>query len=1034
MRWLMLLLLLTVLQASSAWAQATGRITGQVTNEGGQPLTGAVVNVVASGQGVITGADGRFVLNGVRVGPQTVRVTLLGYAEQALPVTVVAGVPANLAFHLKLQAVALDAVVAVGYGTVRRGNLTGSVAQVGAPSLEDRPVARVEDALQGQMAGVQLRETTGMPGAALEVRVRGSASISAGNDPLYVVDGVPVDDLANINPDEIASIEVLKDASSAAIYGSRGANGVVLVTTKTGRAGAPQFTFRTSQGVSTLAKKLDLLSPAEWIDLVVQVQNDNWVRRGQQLKKNYQASDPIAFRQAELGVQRNATYIADPRWAFGCDSVACVDWQNEFYRPAYFANYELAAAGGTDNLRYRVSGAYLRQNGIAVYTGYDRANLRANFDAQLNKRLHLAMSLAPSVAWTTGGNVDGKDQQSHHVLAMVPVAERDAGVLSAIKPYDRYYWAGSTVSPVGFQEFSTNDDQDKTIFSKLDLTMDLLPGLTGNVTGGWNSLGSVTNIYYPTKVQAGGVSVADGTRSDGRYNTSSSDQYLGQATLNYDRLLGHHSITALLGGSTEYYEQRGSSQRNTNFANDLLTVLNNTTSTVNTSTNTIVQRSLLSYFGRVMYSYEGKYLASASLRLDGSSKFGQDNKWGFFPAFSLGWRVSQEPFLRNVHWLTDLKLRGSWGVTGNNSIPDYVYYGSLGVYNTSFNNALSVGYGPSSLSNPNLGWEQTQSTDAGFDLGLFEQRISFTADYYNKLTTNLLLQVPVALATGFATGWQNIGKARNEGVELALTGRVGGRRLQWTPSANLSFNRNKVVQLGPGNAPIYTGFSGQTQIIEVGQSLNAFYMYDAIGVYRDSADLANSPHMKSNIIGDVKYRDVNGDGVIDANDRTLLGHRDPTYTWGLTNSFTYGSVDLSFLLQGQGGNRTYNIIGRAVDRPGMGVVTEALGRWRNRWRSPSQPGDGFTPRIDGTTGGLYDSRWLYDGTYMTLRNVTLGYRLPARLHPGLGPTRLFLTADNVFMRDHDYGGYSPESENGSNGDYGSYPTSRTFTLGLTTSF
>jgi TonB-linked SusC/RagA family outer membrane protein len=1022
-----------LLQAGPAWSQAAGRITGRVTDASGSPIAGAGVGVVGTALATRTGTDGQFVLPGVPAGTHTVRASMVGYAEDSASVVVASGGAVSADFQLSAQAVQLEGVVAVGYGTVKKRELTGSVAQVSAEALEDRPVARVEDALKGQMAGVQVRSVTGQPGEPLEIRVRGSASISAANDPLYVVDGVPVEDLQNLDPTNIESIEVLKDAASAAIYGSRGANGVVLVTTKGGKVGPPKFTFSTSQGVSTLAKKLDLLSPTEWMAMKTQAMNDAWVALGQRTGKDYKASDPIAFRQAELGVERNGNYIPDPRWSFGCDSVACIDWQDEFYRPAYFSDYQLSGSGGTESVRYRISGSYLNQNGIAVSTGFQRANLLANMDAQLSPKLRMGLVLQPSISWSTGGNVNGKDAEAHHLVSMAPVAEPDAGIMTAVVPFDRYYYAGSTVSPIGVQQFTTNESQDKRIFSKLFLDYDLLSELKANVTGSWNSDSWLNTYYSPTKVNKGNGLPA-GARSSGRYRTRNYDQYLLQGTLNYDKIFGNHNVNAVLGGSTEYYQFRGSDQRDANFSNDLLEIINNQTSQVQTSATDILERSLVSYFGRVMYNYQGKYLASASLRRDGSSKFGSENKWGLFPAVSLGWRVSEEPFLQNATWLSNLKLRGSWGVTGNNQIPDYVYLGSMGIYNTSFGNALAVGYGPSSIANQTLGWEQTSSVDLGLDLGLFDERLAFTADYYNKLTNDLLLRVPVALATGFGTGWANIGKVRNEGLELQLDGRAGTGDFQWSPSANIAFNRNRVVQLGPGNAPIFTGYSGQTQVIQVGQPLNEFYMYDAIGVLMVSTDLANSPIYKGEIVGDVKYRDVNGDGVIDAGDRTLMGHRDPSYTWGLTNAFTFRAFDLSVLVQGQGGNKIYGILGRASDRPGMGTGTEVLGRWRDRWISPEQPGDGHTPRIDGTTGGLYDSRWLYDGTYVSLRNVTLGFTLPADLWRGLGATRIYLSGDNLFMHDHYYGGYTPEADNNSGGDYGGYPTARTITLGLTTSF
>lgn len=1032
------LLIAAGLAASSvrpASAQGVGTITGRVTDSAtGSPLAGASVVIVGTQFGALTDATGRYSIPRVPVGTYSVQAQLIGRNPRTVQGVVIRdGETAVVDFQLEEGAIALDEIVAVGYGTVRRRDLTGSVAQVSSERLEARAVTRIEQALMGQMAGVQVRQTNGQPGAPLEVRVRGAASISASNQPLYVVDGVPVEDLSHVNVDDIASIEVLKDAASAAIYGSRGANGVVLVTTRNG-SGAPRFQARTSYGFQVLENEMDLLSAEEWIEIYRELQDSAWVRRGRQLGRDYKASDPVSFRQAELGTQRNSTYIPDPRWEFGTDSLAFIDWQDAFYRRAPIATYQISASGSTDALRYRLSASYLDQEGIAVYTGYDRLNLLANFDVQLSPRARLALNLAPSISWSHGGNVTGKDQQAHQVLAMSPVAERDVGIMTGIKPNDRYYYAGSAVSPVGFMRYSTNETERKQVFSKASLYIDLLPGLNWEATGAWNGSSLANRIYYPTRVQRGTLNIPDGQQSDGRFRTTVSNEYLLQSTITLSRSFGRHNINALVGGSVEYSNQQGSYQRHTRFSDDLLEYLDHTTSTVNNSETTALDRSLVSYLGRIMYSFDGKYLASVSLRRDGSSKFGERNRWGTFPSFSLGWHLSRESFLESLDWLSELKLRFSWGVTGNNQIPDYAAYGSIDTYNYSFGNGLAVGYAPTSISNPDLGWEQTRSTDVGLDLGLFSSRLLLTVDYYDKLTEDLLLQVPVARSTGFSTGWQNIGKVRNRGIEFELTGRPFRGEFQWEPSVNLAFNRNRVVSLGHGDAPIYTGFDGQTAIIKVGEPLLAYYMYEAIGVYMNAEDLANSPRMPTSIVGDVKYRDVNGDGVITADDRTILGHRDPTYVWGFHNTFRYRNFDFSFLFQGQGGNKIYGIIGRAIDRPGMGASTNKLGRWRNRWKSEEEPGDGKTPRIDGTTGSLYDSRWLYDASYVRLRSASIGYTLPAGSLPGIGPARIYLSGENLFLHHHYYGGYSPEADNDVGGDYGGYPVARSVSIGIDFSF
>lgn len=1016
-----------MLSKNSGKVQETihGKVTDKTT---GEPLPGANVFIKGTTMGSATNAKGQYSLS-VPSLSDTLIVSYIGYQQKEVPIDG----RTTIDIALLSKTVSGKQLVVIGYGSVQKKNLIGSVSQVSSEKFKSQPLTRVDQAMQGQMAGVQVLTPTGQPGQPLEIRVRGEASISASNSPLYVVDGVPVNDITNLNPDDIASIEVLKDAASTAIYGSRGANGVVLITTKSGHQGQTRFTVNAYYGVQSIQKYLDLLSPKEFINLVTQVEDSSWVRYGRSIGKDYKASDPISYRQQQLGEPRNRSYIPDPRWSTYQDSLSVINWQKAFYKVAPMQQYQLSASGGNKMFTYRVSGNLFDQQGIAIYTGFKRFSTDANFSARLSNRVRLNLELSPSLSFSRGLNVDGKNQMANDVVTMAPLAEPNAGVYTGMTPYPTYYWAGSTVSPVAFMQYATNKIQRQQVFSKMDLSADLTKFLNLEVTGSWNSDGYDHKIYYPTLVQHHNTGHVPGSLSDGRYNTFNGDKYLFQSLLNYKESFGKHNITALLGYSLEYDKQFTSYQRDTHFANDLLTVINNKYSTVNSSSTSELDRGLISYFGRLSYNYNEKYLVTASLRRDGSSKFGANNKWGYFPAFSLGWRVNEESFMKSLTWLSNFKLRYSWGENGNNTIPDYVAYGALGTYNYSFNNNLNVGYGPSSLSNQSLGWEKTREADYGFDLGFFNNRITISGDYYDKVTTNLLLKVPVALSTGFSSGWENIGKVSNTGTEFSLHTLNSVHNFIWSSSFNLSFNHNKVLALGPGNAPIYTGFANRTAIIEVGKPLYEFYLYDAIGVYQNQQDLQNSPHMSTNIPGDVKYKDVNGDGVINNSDKTTMGTPNPTFNWGFTNNFSYKNFDLSVLIQGQGGNKIYSLIGRAIDRPGMGAI-EALGRWRNRWISPSQPGNGEVPRIDGTTGGLYDSRWLYDATYWSVRSVTLGYNLPKNVIKGFNSVRLYVTGQNLFMFDHYYGGYNPDANNYDGADYGGYPLARTYTIGINLGF
>jgi TonB-linked SusC/RagA family outer membrane protein len=1021
-------LIMLTLQVS---AQQLQLLTGVVKDSAsGQPLTGVTVMEVGTARGTTTDANGKFKLTPAR-SSGVLKFSYLGYNIKTVPLND-AALLQNV--FLSTNNKTLNEVVVIGYGSQEKKDVTGSVAQLNSNQFKDRPITRVEQAMQGQMAGVQVRATTGQPGEPLQITVRGNSSISASNSPLYVVDGVPVPDLSNLNPSDIASIEVLKDAASTAIYGSRGANGVVLVTTKNGKTGKTRFNFNAYYGVQTIARKLDLLSPQEWINMAEQLQDSAYVKRGLQSGKVWSADDPVSVREKNLGLHpgtRSSSYIPDPRWAYGSDSLDFINWQDVFYRPAAISSYQLSASGGTDKLTYRISGNYTDQGGIAVNTDYKLFSLRANFQVQLTNYLKMGIELAPSYSWLDGANVDGKDAQAHHVLSMVPIAEKDAGLNTGIAPYGRYYYAGSTMSPVAYQRLTTNNLNRQDLLSNMYLQANIYKGLSLKVSGAWNTDQQNHKTYHPTL----GVGQAPGSASSGSYSTSNTQYYLFESFLTYNNSFNGNNINAIAGYTVEDTKRATTSQSNKIFANDDLTTLDMSTSTPTATSTGELTRTLLSYLARVQYNYKNKYLASASFRRDGSSIFGNNNKWGNFPSFSLGWNMGDENFMKGLPWISEWKWRYSWGENGNNGIPDYRAYGSINPSNYAFGNSLSAGYVPGSLSNANLHWEKTKSSNYGVDLGFFNNRISLSANYYNKFTSDLLLNVPVALSTGFSSGLVNIGHVNNKGIEFDLNTQNLQGKLQWQSSFNIAFNKNRVLQLGQGNAPIHTGFSNLTQIIEVGQPLDVFYLYDAVGVYMNQEDLDKSPHMTHNIVGDVKYKDVNHDGVINADDRTILGQPDPKYSWGVYNSFTFKGFDLSFLIQGAGGNKVYDLIGRAIDRPGMGSSTNALGRWRNRWRSPSQPGDGYTPRIDGTTGSLYDSRWLYDGTYARFKSLTIGYTIPVHLIKGIDNARVYFSGENLFyIYNHDYGGYSPEDLNTSGGDYGAYPDSRTLMAGINLSF
>lgn len=484
-------------------------------------------------------------------------------------------------------------------------------------------------------------------------------------------------------------------------------------------------------------------------------------------------------------------------------------------------------------------------------------------------------------------------------------------------------------------------------------------------------------------------------------------------------------------GERQYDRQQG-------FPNDDLYTFNNqqSQSIVNSYYN-VTERLLLSYFSRINYSYDDRYILSASYRRDGSSRFGWGNLWGAFPSFGLAWRINKEKFMESVDWLSNLKLRYSWGENGNNSIGDYRAFGLLGTGNYSFNGSIVNGQIPTSFTNPDLTWEKTKSSNYGLEIGLLRNRFTLNVDYYIKKTSNLLLEQPVAYVTGYNSSWQNVGLVENKGLEFELVSRNLEGNFKWRTSGNIAFNKNKVLQLGSDHAPILSGSNNQTNIVQEGHPINSFYLLNAIGVL--STDDINNPIIAKTagaIPGDIKYQDYNLDGVIDEKDIHIVGKPNPDYAWGLTNTFSYKNFDLSVLFQGQKGGQSYALLGRALDRPGMGTGHNVLGRWRDRWRSDEEPGDGHTPRIDGTTGSLLDTRWLYDATYVKLKNVTFGYNFPKSLNKkmGLSSVRFYVSLENLWRKDRYYGGYNPELAQADGTDYGAYPLAKIYTIGLNVNF
>lgn len=1054
-----------------SYAQTT--IRGQVKDQSGEPIIGASV-MIGNKTGAITDMDGNFSLSAKS--SDVLKISYIGYTTKSVTV----GNRTSLDIVLETDNQTLEDVVVIGYGSVKKSNLTSAVAKMSDKAIQDRPLARAEQALQGQLAGVTARTVSGEPGTDLQIRVRGAASVNASSDPLYVVDGVPMDNISSLNPSDISSIEVLKDAASAAIYGSRGSNGVVIVSTKRGKSGKPTITFNGSIGVQSAEKKLDVMTAEEWMEFKMRWTDQTYLNRCAALGvTGASIKDDSATRlknvNEKAGSSSSYNYINDDRWfqylspeiqaahtyTDTGESLSLLDWQDKVLRNATVQNYDLGIQGGTENLSYLVSGGYMKQDGIVVGTDYQRFTLRANIESKINKYVTVGLNIAPSYIVTNGaGTANGKDAKIHHVLSATPVSEPGVGYMTNVQPNTKYNWAGSTSSPWYILETNINQSRRARVLTNAFLRITPIKDLRIEFSGAANYDDTDSNTYNYTSTSSSWAS-GEGTQSSGGHKTSRYWNTLLQAVANYDHTFGKHGVSLMAGASREESSIGFSTnqQYSKPFANDAITGSFNG-NLVAASTNTVTEstaQKLISFFGRASYDFDGRYMLSASLRSDGGSVFGLDNKWGLFPAASAGWMVSNEKFFKNwnIGWWNTFKLRASYGVTGNNNISNTAAYGVL----TSTTYAGAAAYYAGSLGNADLGWEKTYSTDLAVDLAFFNNRIQLSLDYYTKTTKDLLYQVPVVGASGFTTTWDNLGEIKNKGVDIELTTHNLTGTFKWDTSFNASYNHNEVVSLGTDDTPIYSGFNGAgdgsnaSNILSVGHPVNAFYMYEAIGVWKSQAEIdayaaecgvkkVTFTGSKTVKPGDIRYRDVNHDGDINLNDdRVYLGQPTPKWTFGFTNTFSWKNFDASILMTAQTGGKILGTLGRAIDRPGMGASSNVFAWWKNAWWSEDEPGDGKTPYIlSTTTGGQVDSRWLRSSDFLSLKNLTIGYTVPLKSNI-INRLRVYASFENLIRFDSYDLGYSPEAANASKStapggatatglDYGGYPTARICTFGI----
>ena len=1034
-------------------------LKGVILDEMGAPLPGASVFEKGTSNGVNTDFEGSFTLS-VSSSDAVIVVSYLGFDKVEI---LAANFDDNTNITLVESSSALDEIVVTGYGRQVKRNITGAVSSISLKQIEDLPLATFENAIQGQIAGVQVTEASGEPGAGATVRVRGVGSISAGNEPLYVIDGFPVsknvglgiqgdnfrrrssfrppsqNPLANLNPNDIESIQVLKDASTASIYGSRGSNGVIIITTKRGKkGGAPSFSYNSFFGTQSVANKLDLMNSAELIDYNRDATNNAYLQRN----PGASATDPNSVRTN--AAWRLAEDVLSPS---GVD----VDWQDVVFRSAMVQTHNLSVSGGSDNSSYYISGNFFDQDGIIEKLNFKRYSLRVNLEVDLNERTRIGLNLAPSYV------------VSDKVPAGSPYFARPPGIVySGIvhAPFIEPYNPDGSINQLNNQSYVLTPEGQTTAFTSASNPLAIIEAVDdqlnqnrtfGNIFAEYDLMDNLTfksyfgvdiNNYKRNFYRASSLLYRTSKTGETYGQTASSESlsWVAEQTLNYSKEIGSHTIDALVGYTAQKEKIDISSAVADTFPDDLV----KTISGGQIASGSAVQEewSLVSLLAKVNYSYEDRFLATASLRSDTSSRFGRGNKTGVFSSFSAGYRMSEDI---NADWLSDLKLRASWGETGNFLIPNYASIGLLSSYNTTFDGALTNGIAPSTISNQDLSWEKTTSFDIGLDFGFLDDRIYGSLEYFKSTTTDLLLAVQIPSALGFTNALTNIGEVVNKGFEISVTSRNLTGALNWTTDFNFSTIDNEVTKLGPSGDPILSkGGAGNRHITKIGEPIGSYYGYQTDGIYQNQAEIDNSgivDQIATPQPGDFKWVDVNNDGFINSADRTTIGNYLPDFTYGINNRFEYNNFEFSFLLQGVEGNEVLNLTRRHM---GNGEANyNSYSEWNNRWRSEAEPGNGLIPRANRQTGNSNNRPSNYqveDASYLRLRNVTLAYTFPENsLNGKLDRLRLYLSGTNLFTKT-DYLGFNPEVNNQDDNtnvqgeDYGAYPLSSVITFGINAKF
>ena len=1042
--------LLSILFPVMVCAQAK-RITGVVKTATGESIPGATITL--KGTNLVSSADanGYYQLS-VPPSYSILVFSFIGYESKEVAI----GGAAVINATLNPTSSSLDEVVVVGYGTQKRSDLTGAVASVNMKDFEKAPVKSYDQALAGRVAGVQVTTGSGQPGTVADIVIRGAGSITQDNAPLFVIDGFPSESSeANaINPSDIESIDVLKDASATAIYGARGSNGVILITTKRGKVGAPKVNYNAFIGATSVPKTMDLMGAYDYVKLV--------------LERN---PDRAAYFFEEQGV-----VLEDYR------GVDAIDWQDHIYQTGINQNHDLSLRGGANNTTYAVSLNYNNQDGIIKHGSFDRYQGRIVLDQKISDKLKVGINSNYAYQQTKGLPVNATEFYA------------SAGFLYSVWGYRPVAAFGTSADELLTQFYDpTNNDngQDYRVNPVINLANQLTaaktltsqtngyaeyaftPNLSLRISGGYNKTGIERNVFNNSQTQSGSRWHANGP--NGLHSTDDRFTLLNENTLTYKKIFKEkHNVSLLAGYGTQSNKSSFRSMTARQIQDEAMGI--DALDMVPPENTVLVSRSsewrLQSYFARANYNYRGKYLLTANFRSDGSSKFAPGNRWGYFPSASAAWRFSREGFAKRLDWLSDGKIRMGYGASGNNRVGDFAYYSQANLTNIQYwyapnNQALAPGFAITAASNPDLRWETNKQSNFGLDLSLFKKRVDLTVDVYKRVTEDLLLNAPLphtmGLAVGNATGFKNIGRLENKGLEITIgTTNIRKENLTWTSSFNISFNKNRILELTEGATALLagsgsffdTGFSSLSPYISLkGGAIGDMYglVFDGIYQYADfdrmpngsyvlRADIPDNGATRANIQpGHIKYKDLNGDLRVDANDYTVIGRGLPIHTGGFSNNLSYKNWDLNVFLQWSYGNNIINA-NRYIFEGGItnNITLNQFASYVDRWTPENPSNEHFA--VGGMGAPNYSSKVVEDGSYLRLKTIQLGYNFSDTIlkKMGINGLNVNLSAQNLLTFTK-YSGLDPESSARKSNltpgfDYGTYPQPRTLTFGLNATF